>query len=231
MLRVVEQPAQHTYLRSMPARTILIAGATGLVGSAALRRALDDARLDRVVVLARRSTGLQHPKLEEWLSADLLQGLRPQPVDAVVCCLGTTIGKEGGDKARFIHVDKDLVLGLGAWAKEQGVPVFAVVSAIGADAGSRIFYNRVKGEMETGLKALELPTLHIFHPSILVGPRNEFRLGERIGAVVMKAIAPLLPAKARPMPHEVLAQALLHAVFDPRGGTHSYRDIHRLAGS
>lgn len=215
----------------MAARTILLAGATGLIGDTALRQALDDPRFGRVVVLARRSTGLQHPKLMEWLSADLVQGLYPQPVDAVLCCLGTTIEKEGGDKAKFIHVDKDLVLGLGTWAKEQGVPVFAVVSAVGADAGSRIFYNRVKGEMEAGLKALELPTLHIFHPSILVGPRKEFRLGERIGAVVMKAIGPLLPAKARPMPHDILAQALLHAVFDPRGGTYSYRDILRLARS
>lgn len=214
----------------MPTRTILIAGATGLIGDATLRLALDDPRFGRVVVLARRSTGMQHPKLEEWLSADLLQGLRPQAVDAVLCCLGTTIGKEGGDKTKFIHVDKDLVLGLGTWAKEQDVPVFAVVSAIGADASSRIFYNRVKGEMEAGLKALGLPTLHIFHPSILVGPRKEFRLGERIGAMVMKAVAPLLPAKARPMPHDVLAKALLNTVFDTQGGTHSYREIQALAG-
>lgn len=225
------RPALHTYLRSMPARTILIAGATGLIGDTTLRQALDDPRFGRVVVLARRSTGLQHPKLMEWLSADLLQGLYPQPVDAVLCCLGTTIEKEGGDKAKFIHVDKDLVLGLGTWAKEQGVPVFAVVSAVGADAGSRIFYNRVKGEMEAGLKALELPTLHIFHPSILVGPRKEFRLGERIGAVVMKVLAPLLPAKAQAMPHDVLAKALLNAVFETQGGTHSYREILRLASS
>lgn len=214
----------------MPARAILIAGATGLIGDTTLRLALNDPRFGRVVVLARRSSGLQHPKLEEWLSADLLQGLRPQAVDAVLCCLGTTIGKEGGDKAKFILVDKDLVLGLGAWTKEQGVPVFAVVSALGADANSRIFYNRVKGEMEAGLKALGMPALHIFHPSILVGPRKEFRLGERIGALVMKAIAPLLPAKARPMPHDVLAKALLHAVFEPQGGTHSYREIRALAG-
>ncbi|MBX2973469.1 MAG: NAD-dependent dehydratase [Flavobacteriales bacterium] len=213
----------------MSTRTILLAGATGLIGDAALHLALDDPRFGHVVVLARRSTGLQHPKLEEWISPDLLQGLRPKTVDAVLCCLGTTIGKEGGDKARFIHVDKDLVLGLGAWAKEQGVPVFAVVSAIGADASSRIFYNRVKGEMEVGLKALGLPTLHIFHPSILVGPRKEFRLGERTSAVVMKAIAPLLPAKARPMPHDVLAKALLNAVLETQGGTHRYREIRALA--
>ncbi|MDX9749624.1 MAG: NAD-dependent dehydratase [Flavobacteriales bacterium] len=213
----------------MAARTVLIAGATGLVGSAALRMALDDPRFARVIAPTRRSAGIVHPELEERIAPDLLQGLRAEKADAVLCCLGTTIGKEGGDKAKFIHVDKDLVLGLGAWAKEHGVPVFAVVSAIGADAGSRVFYNRVKGEMEAGLNALGLPVLHIFRPSILVGPRKEFRLGERIGAVVMKAVAPLLPARARPMPHDVLAKALLNAVFDMQGGTHSYRGIRALA--
>ena len=213
----------------MSNRTMLIAGATGLVGKAVLNRALADERFNRVVVLARRSPGLQHPKLEEWLSTDLLQGLRPAPVDAVLCCLGTTIGKEGGDRAKFTHVDRDLVLGIGAWAKAHGVPVFAVVSAIGADPNSRIFYNRIKGEMEAGLKAFGLPMLHIFQPSILVGPRNEFRLGERMGIVLMKAIAPLLPTKTRPMAHDVLAKALLNAVFAPQGGTHSYRGIRALA--
>ncbi|HEY0977332.1 MAG TPA: NAD-dependent epimerase/dehydratase family protein [Flavobacteriales bacterium] len=212
-------------------RTILIAGATGLIGSTALRMALDDPRFDRVIVVARRSTGVVHAKLEEWLDDDLLQALKERAVDAVLCCLGTTIGKEGGDQARFIHVDKDLVLGLGHWAKRQGVPVFAVVSAIGADAGSRIFYNRVKGEMEAGLKAIGLPVLHIFHPSVLVGPRREFRLGERIGAWVMGALSPLLPDRLKPMPHDRLARALLRAVELPQGGTYAYRKILDLAAN
>lgn len=214
----------------MPTRTMLIAGATGLIGSTALRKALDDPRFERVVVVGRRSTGLQHQKLEEWIGPDMLQALRTERVDAVLCCLGTTIGKEGGDKAQFSHVDKDLVLGLGAWAKEQGVPVFAVVSAIGADAGSRIFYNRVKGEMEQGLKALGLPVLHIFQPSILLGPRQEFRLGERLGIIAMRLATPVLPARMRPMRHDVLAGALVNATFASPGGIHTYRAIHRLAG-
>jgi uncharacterized protein YbjT (DUF2867 family) len=214
----------------MSARTLLIAGATGLIGSTALRMALGEPRFGRVIVVGRRSTGLQHPKLNEWLASDLLQALRPEPVDAVLCCLGTTIRKEGGDKQRFIHVDKDLVLGLGIWAEQQGVPTFAVISAIGADVDSRIFYNRVKGEMEQGLKALALPVLHIFQPSILLGPRTEFRLGERMGIIAMRLATPLLPARMRPMRHDVLASALLNAVFTSEGGTHTYREIHRLAG-
>jgi uncharacterized protein YbjT (DUF2867 family) len=210
--------------------TLLIAGATGLIGNTTLQFALDDPRFDKVVVPARRPLGRSHPNLAEWTYADLLQALRNEPVDAVVCCLGTTIGNVGGDQQKFVHVDKDLVVGLGRWAKAQGVPVFCVVSAIGADAGSRVFYNRVKGEMEQELKALDLPVLHVFHPSILTGPRVEKRTGERIGIILGKLIAPLLPARYRPMPHDVLAKALLQATQVRNGGTHTYAAIRSLAG-
>jgi uncharacterized protein YbjT (DUF2867 family) len=159
----------------------------------------------------------------------LLAALRPEPVDAVVCCLGTTIRNVGGDRSKFIHVDKDLVVGLARWARAQGVRCFAVVSAIGADAASRVFYNRVKGEMEQELKALGFPELHLFHPSILTGPRREKRTGERIGIVVAKALAPLLPDPYKPMPHDVLGKALLNCIGTP-GGTHTYRSIRALAG-
>jgi uncharacterized protein YbjT (DUF2867 family) len=213
-----------------PIRTILIAGATGLVGSSVLRQALDDPRFGRVIVLARRDPALTHPKLEAWVAGDLLSGLRDARVDAVLCCLGTTIAKEGGDRARFIHVDKDLVVGLGKWAARHAVPVLAVVSSIGADAGARVFYSRIKGEVELELKALEFPVLHIFRPSVLVGPRKEFRVGERISAAIMGVLGPLIPDRYRPMQHDVLARAMLNAVFDPRSGTHAHRSIRAMAG-
>jgi uncharacterized protein YbjT (DUF2867 family) len=215
------------------ASTVLIAGPTGLIGSTALQQALADQRFSRVIALTRRSLGITDPKFTEWSSTgnDLLAGLRSERVDAVLCCLGTTIGKEGGDQQKFIHVDKDLVVGIGQWAKAQGVPVFSVVSAIGADAASRVFYNRVKGEMEQELKALGFPTLHIFHPSILTGPRQEKRTGERIGIAVAQVLAPLLPARYKPMPHDVLAAALLRSCFVAQGGTHSYSGIRGLAAS
>lgn len=209
---------------------ILLAGASGLVGGAVLERALGDARVDRVFSLARRPSGLAHPKLIEWLApeGDLLAGLRPEPVDAVLCCLGTTIRKVGGDRSAFMRVDKDLVLGLARWARAQGVPAFAVVSAIGADAGSAFFYNRVKGEMEQGLRAMGIPELHIFQPSILTGPRKEKRIGERIGIAAARLLAPLLPDRYKPMPHDVLARALLNCIGTP-GGTHAHGAIVRLA--
>ncbi|WKZ65463.1 MAG: NAD(P)H-binding protein [Flavobacteriales bacterium] len=211
---------------------ILLAGASGLVGGSVLEQALSAGGITGVASLARRSSGIRHPKLTEWIpgDGDLLSALRPEPVDAVICCLGTTIRKVGGDQARFMHVDKDLVVGLARWARQLGVRSFAVVSAIGADARSRVFYNRVKGEMEQELKGMGFPELHIFHPSILTGPRKEKRTGERIGIVVAKALAPLLPDKYKPMPHDVLAKALLNCIGKP-GGTHAHRAIRALAGA
>ena len=213
--------------------TVLLAGATGLVGSAALDLLLNDARAGRVIALVRKPLPLQHPKLVQWTAPELLAGLREERVDGVVCALGTTIRNVGGDQAKFIHVDKDLVVGLAQWAKQHGAQRIAVVSAIGADAGSRIFYNRVKGEMERDVEALGLPATHILHPSILTGPRQEKRTGERIGIAVMKAIAPLLPQRYRPMPHHVLARAAVNAAITGPMGVHRHttQGIRQLAGA
>jgi uncharacterized protein YbjT (DUF2867 family) len=211
-------------------KTVLIAGASGLIGSTAVQLA-PSSGWERVVVLVRKKMPAA-PQVEQWVATgdDLLSGLEPEQVDAVICCLGTTIHNVGGDKSKFIHVDKDLVLGLGRWAKTHGVPVFCVVSSLGADAGSRVFYNRVKGEMEQGLKAIGLPALHIFQPSILTGPRKEKRIGERIGIMVMSALAPLLPMKLKPMPHTTLAKALLTAAQGVvPAGTHQGARIRELA--
>jgi uncharacterized protein YbjT (DUF2867 family) len=225
----LDAPARQMHLCRMA--RILIAGATGLVGSTALRLALEDPRVDEAVALVRRPLELHDAHLVEWLapSANLLDGLRNEHVDAVLCCLGTTIRNVGGDRQKFIHVDKDLVVGLAKWAQAQGVPVFAVVSAIGADAASAVFYSRVKGEMEQELKAIGLPTLHILQPSILTGPRTEKRFGERIGIAAMTLLKPLLPGRYKPMPSAVLAQALLSCVHRRRGGTHAGRAIWDLA--
>ena len=210
-------------------RSVLIAGATGLVGNAVLAQASGDPRFDRVIALLRRPLP-PLPKVEQWVAGNngLLSGLRSESVDAVICCLGTTI-KTAGSQAAFRDVDYDLVVGLGNWAKAQGVPVFCVVSSIGADPGSRVFYSRVKGEMEQALAALDLATLHVFQPSILSGPRVERRFGERIGIAVMRLFAPMLPKRYRPMPHDVLAKALLNATQVSTGGTHTYAAITRLA--
>ena len=208
--------------------TVLIAGATGLVGSSVTRVALADPRFGRVITWGRRATDT---KAEYWgpASTGLLGGLRNEPVDAVICCLGTTMKNVGGNKEAFLHVDRDLVLGLGTWAASRSR--FCIVSSMGTDANSRIFYNRVKGEVEQTLRSMDLPALRIFRPSILDGPRKEVRFGERLGLATMKALSALLPKDYRPMPHDVLAQALVNAAADMKAGTHqyTYEGIRQLA--
>lgn len=207
-------------------QTILLAGATGLVGSACLQLLLVDERVGKVVALTRRSLGLQHAKLEQWVgpAGDLLNGLKEEPVDAVICCLGTTIAI-AGSQAAFIAVDKDLPLGIARWAKRMGVPTYGIITAIGADPGSRIFYSRVKGEVERELEAMHFGSLALFQPSLLVGPRKEKRLGEGIGSAVMKVIGPMFPGplrKYRAMPYDVLAKALMNTALSPQPGSHRY---------
>lgn len=212
-------------------RSVLVAGATGLIGSAVVELALMDQRFNRVITWGRRpvpkTTGVEH-----WGpgQTNLEEGLKNDPIDAVICCLGTTMRNVKGDKQAFLHVDKELVLALARWA--QGVDRrFCVVSALGADPRSMFFYNRVKGEVEAELQRLSFQALHIFQPSILDGPRLENRPGERVGLAAMKFLAPLLPAASRPMPYRTLAQALVNAAAGADTGkhVHTYRSILELA--
>jgi uncharacterized protein YbjT (DUF2867 family) len=213
-------------------RSLLIAGGTGLIGSAVAEIASTDARFKRVIAWGRKPvTGLAKP-VEQWnpVHDDLIAGLRPERVDAVICCLGTTMRNVKGDKKAFLHVDRDLVLALGQWASGHGTR-FCLVSAMGADPKSLFFYNRVKGEVEAALRMMDFAALHLFRPSILDGPRTEVRTGERLGLVAMKALRPLLPPDYRPMPHDTLAHALINAAAGTGTGTqvHTYRSILALA--
>lgn len=193
----------------------VIAGATGLVGSQLLPRAIADERYGGVVAITRRPLDRLDEKLAEvpadferldQVLADAIAGAHA--VD-VYCCLGTTISSAGSEQA-FARVDHDFVVALGQWAKRIGARRMAVVSALGANAGGRIFYNRVKGETERDLRALGLP-LTIVRPSLLAGSRNEFRLGERIALALSAPVAPLLPVRFRPIAAADVAQAMLDA--------------------
>lgn len=201
--------------------SVLIAGATGAVGSATLAIALKDKRVKHSITWGRRPVSGPVRPAEHWgpVEGDLVAGLRPERVDAVISCLGTTIKAVQGDEQAFIHVDHDLVVALGAWASGKGVH-FCVVSALGADAKSFFFYNRVKGRMEDALRKMDFAALHIFRPSILDGHRSEQRTGESLALVTMRAIAPLLPSSTRPMRVDVLGKALVQAALTGKQGTH-----------
>ena len=203
-------------------RTALVAGASGLVGGHVLRLLLADPAYARVITLARRSLDVHHAKLEQRpIDVDTLDAISDLPsVDDAFCSLGTTI-KKAGSREAFRKVDRDYVLGFARAAQRAGARQFLLVTALGADAGSRIFYSRVKGEIEQAVRQLPFEGIQLFRPSFLIGRRAEVRLAERIGVPVARALSPLLVGplrRYRPIRAADVARAMLRIAKEaPRG--------------
>jgi len=200
----------------VPLRSAVVVGATGLVGSRLVLALTTDAECAGVVALGRRPSGITAKTLKD-VTADLG---KPETyrehlnVDCVFCALGTTIKKAGSEDA-FRRVDYEYPLTVARAAAESGARRFALVSAVGADAKSRVFYSRVKGELEEALAKLPFPRgLRIARPSILLGDRSEPRPGEHVAALLMRATAPLFAGglkKYRAITDEQVARALVTA--------------------
>lgn len=193
---------------SVEKRTALVVGATGLVGLLTVDELLASEKYSKVKVLVRKPFPKQHAKLEAILfdfdqpDAALIQA------DDVYCCLGTTM-KKAGSKAAFYQVDYTYPHEIAQMSLTNGAKRFAIVTAMGADKNSSIYYNRVKGEIETSLRDLGFETLLIFRPSLLLGNRPEKRMGEQIGEAVMKFFSPLIPQKYRAIEASKIARAMV----------------------
>lgn len=203
-------------------KTALLAGATGLVGSQLLPLLLASDRYAKVIVVGRRPLPQVHPKLEQRvLDLDHLEEHRLSLIaDDVYCCLGTTM-RQAGSKEAFYKVDYLYVVKLAALAAANFASQLLVVSAMGADAESRIYYNRVKGEMEEAVKQTPFRAIHLFRPSLLLGERTEKRAGEQIGAVLMKLLQPIMLGplrKYRAVSAASVARAMLRAAEEDGGG-------------
>lgn len=203
-------------------KTALLAGATGLVGSALLPLLLASERYAKVLVVGRRPVAVQHPKLVQVvteLSQLEVERLR-LIVDDIFCCLGTT-RRQAGSKAAFYEVDYLYVVKLAATTAANFAAQFLVVSAIGADAESRFYYSRVKGEMEAAVRQVPFRAIHIFRPSLLLGKRAEPRLGERVGGWRLALARPLLRGnwrQYRPICAAAVARAMLQAATEDSAG-------------
>ena len=203
-------------------RTALLAGATGLVGSHVLQFLLDDPEWSGVVTAGRRTTPQRHDKLEQRvLDLGAIEALGDLPhADDVFCCLGTTI-KQAGSQQAFRRVDHDFVVGLARAGIRVGATQFLLVSAIGADPESRIFYSRVKGETETDVRKLPYRAVQIFRPSMLLGERPEFRLGERLAIMASPLLQLALVSRLRryrPIQASDVARAVVRVAREaPRG--------------
>jgi len=195
-------------------RIALLAGATGLVGHVLLSLLLDDDDVAEVVVLTRRPLATPHPKLQQGLvDFDQLEDFALPAVDDYYCCLGTTI-KRAGSQPAFRQVDLAYPVSIARMALAAGATRCLFVSAMGADARSRVFYNRVKGEAEQAVLEVGVPQTWFFRPSFLTGDRQESRPGERVGILVSRLLSPLLLGpvrKYRPIAADAVAAAMVYA--------------------
>ena len=209
-----------------PARVAVVAGATGMVGRAVLARLTADktSAYAAVHTLGRRApelpAGAQNARLVSHVSKSLIDTAVP-PADEMFIALGTTISV-AGSQAAFRALDLDAVLALARAARAAGVRRLGVVSAMGADAGSKVFYNRVKGEMEQAVSALGFDTLVIARPSLLDGERAALsqpsRRGEQLALKVMRLFKPLIPRNYQAILASDVAAALVAAVQAGRPG-------------
>ena len=176
----------------MEMRSAIVVGATGLVGSHLVQLLCESEEYISVKVLTRRKLDYEHEKLVERIVN--FDGLAESDFDfahEVFCCLGTTI-KKAGTKEQFEKVDVEYPLTVASLAKKRGIRHFIVISAMGANDKAFAYYSRVKGKLEKELIDLDLPQLSIVRPSLLIGQRKEFRLGEKAGEVALNVRNPLL---------------------------------------
>jgi len=190
----------------------IIAGASGLIGSKLLTILLSMPEYNEVVILVRKSTGIQHTKLKELVIdydqldnyADKISG------HAIFSCLGTTNNKTP-DKDIYRKIDHDYPVKLAQLGLKNGVKQFHLASSLGADAKSSTFYLKLKGETEEDIEKVGLKTVHIYQPSFITGDRKEHRLSEKILIPIMKLIDPLLFGsfkKYRSIPAQTIAMAM-----------------------
>lgn len=200
---------------------VMLLGATGLVGGRALGLLLDDPRCTALVAPSRRPLPVTAPKLDNpVLDFEHLPGTAPWwAVDAVICALGSTMAQAGSRDA-FKRIDHDYPLTFAGQAHAHGAGTFVLNSAAGADAGSRFFYNRVKGALEQDLRGLEFDSLTLVRPGLIGGQRAHKRTGEHLALQVLGVLGPLLPRGWRINPADNIAAALVDAALAPRPGEH-----------
>jgi uncharacterized protein YbjT (DUF2867 family) len=200
-------------------KTAIVAGASGLVGSFIVRELLKEGFYDEVKMLVRKPMEFKHPTLKEVIydyehpEKDVIQA------DHVYCCLGTTM-KKAGSKENFRKVDYHYPFQLAQMANENGSARFSLVSAMGANTNSVFFYNKVKGQIEGAVKDIPFHAVFIMRPSMLLGPRKEFRVGEEIGKNVMKALRFFLPANYKPVHAYQVAACMIDKMQSKEEGFH-----------
>lgn len=213
------------------AADIMLFGATGLIGGAFLKLVRDDPSAGKVIAFTRREIPdiRDAPHIhQEVIDFENLKKYRHLfNARTAVCALGTTI-KKAGSKEKFRKVDYQLPLNIAAFAAENGCDIFILISAISADPNSSVFYNQVKGELESDIQKLSFKSIHIIRPSILLGDRKEFRFGEEAAKLLIRPASFLIPDKYKPVAADTIARKIRTLIKNDAPGTHFYegKQIH-----
>lgn len=220
----------------MSDRTATIIGATGLIGSYLLQQLIEDGSFNIIRLLVRRPFKNENSKVEVKL-IDFYDNesfkLGIDGSDAVFCAVGTTQKKVKGDKEAYRKIDHDIPVNAARFCKETGCGDFVFVSSIGADAKSKNFYLQLKGEVEDEIKKMNLESVSVFRPSILLGDRKESRAGERIGQMAMQTFSFILInnlRKYKPIHAKEVAAAMIYAAKQHKRGfsIYEYDEIIRM---
>lgn len=215
-------------------KTGIIIGATGMVGRQLVKLILTDSRFKKVLIFGRRPIGIKDDRLEEHLISfdkpdswkHLVKG------DVLFSTLGSTIKQAGSQEAQY-KIDYTYQYQFAQAAAANGVPVYVLVSSSGANPDSSIFYSRMKGELERDVKKLPFQSITLLQPSLLVGPRETERMGEKIGYRLLKTFNAIgLFKRYRPIHEEVVARAMINASVAAEPGIHIYTldEVFTLAG-
>jgi uncharacterized protein YbjT (DUF2867 family) len=202
--------------------TALVIGATGLVGSHLLKQLLSDPEYTELKVFGRRPTGIKDPKLTEYeVDFDDVDSWREKLKGEVLfSALGTTI-KKAGSKDKQYKVDYTYQFEVAKAASEQEVKSYVLVSSIGANARSGVFYTRIKGELDEAIQKLDFQSIYILRPSGLMGEREEQRAGEGVMIRITAALSGFLPflRKYRPIPAAAVANAMIRLAANQKTET------------
>lgn len=196
--------------------TANVIGATGLVGKQLVKLLLENENFGEVKIFVRRDTGIQHPKLKQYIVdfGDKKQRVKNLTGDVLFSTLGTTL-KQAGSKEKQYEVDFTYNLNFAKMAKENGFENYVLVSSIGANSGSNIFYTRIKGELDDEVAKLGFKNLAILRPSSLMGERKEKRWMEDLSLPFVQFVTRFLLKKYRPVKDETVALAMINTVLNP----------------
>lgn len=216
-------------------KTAILLGASGLVGGYCLQTLLVDPACERITLLTRRElVAVRHPRLvQRVVNFDALTLADFASGEVVYCALGTTMRKAGSKEA-FRHVDVEYPLVAARFGRQAGARQFVLVSSVGANAAAKNFYLRTKGEIEQDIGRMGFEGFHIFRPSLLLGKREEFRLGERLAMIVMPVLNLAMVGglrRYRAIPAAMVGRAMVVATRDSQSGTfvYEYDAITKLA--